>query len=90
AVKNHMGNTDPVELMKLHDKIIRMENSVAGLSEDGIGVAKSPSHYVQFVEKRIPAKGDRMFATHYHTGYVPDVMDKVLNTEELKKNGWGP
>ncbi|QFQ23726.1 putative mucin/carbohydrate-binding domain-containing protein [Bacillus thuringiensis] len=90
AVKNHMGDTDPTELMKLHDKIIRMENSVAGLSEDGIGVAKSPSHYVQFVEKRIPAKGDLMFAKDYHTGYVPDAMDKVLNTEKLTKNGWGP
>ncbi|PFF00266.1 peptidase M60 [Bacillus thuringiensis] len=90
AVKNHMGDTDPVELMKLHDKIIRMENSVAGLSEDGMGVAKSPSHYVQFVEKRVPAKGDHMFATDYHTGYVPDVMDKVLDTEKLTKNGWGP
>ncbi|MDA2340469.1 M60 family metallopeptidase [Bacillus cereus] len=90
AVKNHMGDTDPVELMKLHDKIIRMENAVAGLSEDGIGVAKSPSHYVQFVEKRIPKGNDHMFAEHYHTGYVPDAMDKVLNTEELTKNGWGP
>ncbi|MDF9615669.1 putative mucin/carbohydrate-binding domain-containing protein [Bacillus cereus] len=90
AVKNHMGDTDPVELMKLHDKVIRMENSVAGLSEDGIGVSKSPSHYVQFVEKRIPAKGENMFATHYHTGYVPDSMDKVLNTEQFVKKGWGP
>ncbi|MGH0423334.1 M60 family metallopeptidase [Bacillus pretiosus] len=90
AVKNHMGDTDPVELMQLHDKIIKMENSVAGLSEDGIGVAKSPSHYVQFVEKRIPEDGDFMLATHYHTAYVPNVMDKVLNTEELKKDGWGP
>ncbi|MFJ8368985.1 putative mucin/carbohydrate-binding domain-containing protein [Bacillus cereus] len=90
AVKNHMGDTDPVELMKLHDKIIRMENAVAGLSEDVTGVAKSPSHYVQFVEKRIPEEKDHMFAKHYHTGYVPDVMDKVLNTEELTNNGWGP
>ncbi|MDF9484575.1 putative mucin/carbohydrate-binding domain-containing protein [Bacillus cereus] len=90
AVKKHMGDTDPVELMKLHDKIIRMENSVAGLSEDGMGVAKSPSHYVQFVEKRIPEKRDHMFATDYHTGYVPDVMNKILNTEELTKDGWGP
>ncbi|EEM45354.1 hypothetical protein bthur0005_47520 [Bacillus thuringiensis serovar pakistani str. T13001] len=90
AVKNHMGNTDPVELMKLHDKVIRMENSVAGLSEDGIGVSKSPSHYVQFVEKRIPAEGENMFATHYHTGYVPDSMDKVLNAEQFVKKGWGP
>ena len=40
AVKNYMGDTDPTELMKLHDKIIRMENSVAGLHEDSIGLAK--------------------------------------------------
>ena len=47
-----MRETDPVELMKLHDKIIRFENSVAGLFEDGVGVAKAPNHYIQFVEKR--------------------------------------
>ena len=40
AVANYMGETDPVELMRLHDKIIRFENSVAGLSEDGIGCQK--------------------------------------------------
>ena len=51
AVKNYMRETDPVELMKLHDKIIRFENSVAGLFEDGVGVAKAPNHYIQFVEK---------------------------------------
>ena len=28
-----------------------------------------------------------MFATHYHTAYIPDVMDKVLNIEELTKSG---
>ena len=48
--------------MELHDKIIRIENAVAGLSEDGVGVAKSPIHYAQFVEKRKPAEGDFMFA----------------------------
>ena len=52
-----MKNTDPTDLMKLHDKIIRLENAVAGLSEDSVGFAKSPTHYVQFVEKRKPAKG---------------------------------
>ena len=36
-----MKNTDPTDLMKLHDKIIRLENAVAGLSEDSVGVAKS-------------------------------------------------
>ncbi|QWG61144.1 putative mucin/carbohydrate-binding domain-containing protein [Bacillus mycoides] len=90
SVQEYMKNTDPTELMKLHDKIIRLENAVAGLSEDGVGVAKSPTHYVQFVEKRKPAKGDFMFATNYHTGYIPTAMNRVLDLEVLKKDGWGP
>ncbi|MGN4253786.1 putative mucin/carbohydrate-binding domain-containing protein [Bacillus cereus group sp. MYBKT14-1] len=90
AVKNYMGETDPVELMRLHDKIIRFENSVAGLYEDGVGVSKAPNHYIQFVEKRKPGKGDWMFATHYHTGYVPETMDRVLNIKRLQGDGWGP
>ncbi|HDR4455869.1 TPA: wall-associated protein [Bacillus cereus] len=90
AVANYMGETDPVELMRLHDKIIRFENSVAGLSEDGIGVSKAPNHYIQFVEKRKPDKDDWMFATHYHTGYVPETMDRVLNIKRLQGDGWGP
>ena len=85
-----MKNTDPTDLMKLHDKIIRLENAVAGLSEDSVGVAKSPTHYVQFVEKRKPAKGDFMFAKHYHTGYIPTAMNRVLDIEVLEKDGWGP
>ncbi|MCU4840482.1 putative mucin/carbohydrate-binding domain-containing protein [Bacillus thuringiensis] len=90
AVAYYMGETDPVELMRLHDKIIRFENSVAGLSEDGIGVSKAPNHYIQFVEKRKPDKDDWMFATHYHTGYVPETMDRVLNIKRLQGDGWGP
>ncbi|PGO24010.1 wall-associated protein [Bacillus cereus] len=90
SVQKYMKNTDPTELMKLHDKIIRLENAVAGLSEDGVGVAKSPTHYVQFVEKRKPAKGNFMFATNYHTGYIPTAMNRVLDIEVLEKDGWGP
>ncbi|PFQ50853.1 peptidase M60 [Bacillus cereus] len=90
AVENYMGETDPVELMRLHDKIIRFENSVAGLSEDGVGLSKAPNHYIQFVEKRKPDKDDWMFATHYHTGYVPETMDRVLNIKRLQGDGWGP
>ncbi len=56
AVKNYMGETDPVELMRLHDKIIRFENSVAGLYEDGVGVSKAPNHYIQFVERENQVK----------------------------------
>ncbi|MGM1510981.1 putative mucin/carbohydrate-binding domain-containing protein [Bacillus cereus group sp. BceL212] len=90
SVQKYMKNTDPTDLMKLHDKIIRLENAVAGLSEDSVGVAKSPTHYVQFVEKRKPAKGDFMFAKHYHTGYIPIAMNRVLDIEVLEKDGWGP
>ncbi|MEC5238196.1 putative mucin/carbohydrate-binding domain-containing protein [Bacillus mycoides] len=90
SMQKYMKNTDPTELMKLHDKIIRLENAVAGLSEDGVGVAKSPTHYVQFVEKRKPAEGNFMFATNYHTGYIPTAMNRVLDLEVLEKDGWGP
>ncbi|MDA2394752.1 M60 family metallopeptidase [Bacillus cereus] len=90
SVQKYMKNTDPTDLMKLHDKIIRLENAVAGLSEDSVGIAKSPTHYVQFVEKRKPAKGDFMFAKHYHTGYIPTAMNRVLDIEVLEKDGWGP
>ncbi|HFJ9440729.1 TPA: putative mucin/carbohydrate-binding domain-containing protein [Bacillus albus] len=90
AVQDHMNDTDPTKLMELHDKIIRLENAVAGLSEDGIGVAKSPNHYVQFVEKLNPDEDDFMFATNYHTGYIPSAMNRVLDIEVLEKDGWGP
>ncbi|MGQ7872837.1 putative mucin/carbohydrate-binding domain-containing protein [Bacillus sp. 1A] len=90
AVQDHMNDTNPTKLMKLHDKIIRLENAVAGLSEDGVGVAKSPNHYVQFVEKRNPDEDDFMFATNYHTGYIPSAMNRVLDIEVLEKDGWGP
>ncbi|PGB51312.1 putative mucin/carbohydrate-binding domain-containing protein [Bacillus anthracis] len=90
SVQKYMKNTAPTELMQLHDKIIRLENAVAGLSEDGVGVAKSPIHYVQFVEKRKPSEGDFMFATNYHTGYIPRAMNRVLDLEVLEKDGWGP
>ncbi|PFB79632.1 wall-associated protein [Bacillus anthracis] len=90
SIQKFMKNTNPLELMKLHDKIIRIENAVAGLSEDGVGVAKSPNHYVQFVEKRNPDEDDFMFATNYHTGYIPSAMNRVLDIEVLEKDGWGP
>ncbi|HDR4421263.1 TPA: wall-associated protein [Bacillus cereus] len=90
SIQEFMKNTNPIELMKLHDKIIRIENAVAGLSEDGVGVAKSPIHYAQFVEKRKPDEDDFMFAKDYHTGYIPTAMNRVLDIEVLEKDGWGP
>ncbi|PEW80555.1 wall-associated protein [Bacillus cereus] len=90
SVQKYMKNTDPTDLMQLHDKIIRLENAVAGLSENSMGVAKSPIHYAQFIEKRKPAEGDFMFAKNYHTGYIPTAMNRVLDIEVLEKDGWGP
>ena len=31
-----------------------------------------------------------MFAKHYHTGYIPTAMNRVLDIEVLEKDGWGP
>ena len=30
-----------------------------------------------------------MFAKHYHTGYIPTAMNRVLDIEVLEKDGWG-
>ncbi|MGW8751788.1 putative mucin/carbohydrate-binding domain-containing protein [Bacillus wiedmannii] len=90
AVQNYMKNTDPTKLLKLHDQIIRIENEMSGLSEEGVGVAKAPKHYVQFVENRYPDEGDWMDAYYYRTSYVKKALKRVLDSEELKSNGWGP
>ncbi|NKW87012.1 putative mucin/carbohydrate-binding domain-containing protein [Bacillus cereus] len=90
AVQDYMANTDPTELLKLHDQIIRIENEMSGLSEESVGVAEAPKHYVQFVENRYPEEGDWMNAYYYRTSYVKKAMKYVLDSEELKTDGWGP
>ncbi|WP_460266350.1 M60 family metallopeptidase, partial [Bacillus luti] len=90
AVQDYMKNTDPTELLKLHDQIIRIENKMSGLSEESVGVAKAPKHYVQFVENRYPEEGDWMNAYYYRTSYVKKAMRYVLDSKELKTDGWGP
>ncbi|MED3395274.1 putative mucin/carbohydrate-binding domain-containing protein [Bacillus wiedmannii] len=90
AVQDYMKNTDPTELLKLHDQIIRIENEMSGLSEESVGMAKAPKHYVQFVENRYPEEGDWMNAYYYRTSYVKKAMEYILDTETLKTNGWGP
>ena len=90
AVQDYMENTDPTELLKLHDQIIRIENEMSGLSEESVGVAEAPKHYVQFVENRYPEEGDWMNAYYYRTSYVKKAMKYVLDSEELKTDGWGP
>ncbi|WP_242301418.1 putative mucin/carbohydrate-binding domain-containing protein [Bacillus cereus group sp. BfR-BA-01423] len=90
AVQDYMKSTDPTELLKLHDQIIRIENKISGLSEESVGVAKAPKHYVQFVENRYPEEGDWMNAYYYRTSYVKNAMKYVLDSKELKTDGWGP
>lgn len=90
AVQDYMKNTDPTELLKLHDQIIRIENKISGLSEESVGVAKAPKHYVQFVENRYPEEGNWMNAYYYRTSYVKNAMKYVLDSKELKTDGWGP
>ncbi|PFT66185.1 peptidase M60 [Bacillus cereus] len=88
-VKKNMEKTDPTDLMKAHDKAIRIENNLSGLSEDRPGMAKASEHYVQFIEAKYPTK-PFMYATDYYTGYETDAIEFVLDIEKFKNKGWGP
>ncbi|MGE6591822.1 M60 family metallopeptidase [Bacillus mycoides] len=88
-VNNYMGKTDPTDLMKAHDEAIRIENALSGLSEDGVGMAKSGKHYVQFIEAKYSLRS-YMYATNYYTGYAKESIKYVLDLEKFKNDGWGP
>ncbi|AJG75339.1 peptidase M60-like family protein [Bacillus thuringiensis] len=88
-VEKNMKKTDPTELMKKHDEAIRIENALSGLSEDGIGVANSGKHYIQFIEAKHPTS-PFMYANNYLTGYAEDSIEFVLDIEKFTKDGWGP
>ncbi|TCW59214.1 carbohydrate-binding protein (putative mucin) [Bacillus thuringiensis] len=88
-VKKNMVNTNPTELMKKHDEAIRIENALSGLSEDGIGVANSGKHYVQFIEATYPVL-PYMYAVNYYTGYAQESIEDVLDIEKFVTDGWGP
>ncbi|WHT89451.1 putative mucin/carbohydrate-binding domain-containing protein [Bacillus cereus] len=88
-VEKNMKKTDPTELMKKHDEAIRIENALSGLSEDGIGVANSGKHYIQFIEAKYPTS-PFMYANNYLTGYAEDSIEFVLDIEKFTKDGWGP
>lgn len=88
-VQKYMKNMDLIDLMKLYDKIICLENVVVGLFEDSVGVVKFLIYYVQFVEKWKFVKGDFMFVKYYYIGYILIVMNRVLDIEVFEKDGWG-
>ncbi|MBK5348589.1 peptidase M60 [Bacillus sp. TH44] len=89
SAQEYMKDTDPTDLMKAHDKAIRIENALSGLSEDGVGVAKAGKHYVQFIEAKNPLASN-MYAFDYYTGYPGEEIQEVLDIEMFKHDGWGP
>ncbi|MBK5494522.1 M60 family metallopeptidase [Bacillus sp. TH13] len=88
SVQKYMKDTDPKDLMKAHDKAIRIENALSGLSEDGVGVAKAGEHYVQFIEAKYPLASNK-YAFDYYTGYPDEEIQDVLDIETFKHDGWG-
>ncbi|MEH7594275.1 immunoglobulin-like domain-containing protein [Bacillus toyonensis] len=77
------SNTDPVELLKKIDESIRLEDRVAGLSEE-----EADKHYVHFVEDNHSSY--YMYAYTYRTAYVKDAIQVVLDINQFTKDGWGP
>ncbi|EJR89627.1 M60 family metallopeptidase [Bacillus cereus] len=87
--KEFLEGKDPSALIKKHDKAIRIQDKVSGLSESYTGVAKADTHYVHFVEDYTKKDG-WMYAMEYHTAYVSGAIKFVLDLESFKKDGWGP
>ncbi|MDG1612898.1 putative mucin/carbohydrate-binding domain-containing protein [Bacillus paranthracis] len=87
-VKQHMENTNPIELMKRHDEAIRIESKISGLLDEAMGSAGPVKHYTHFVQANY-SKLD-MFATEYHTGYTGDYIKDVLDINTFQNDGWGP
>ncbi|MDD8003554.1 putative mucin/carbohydrate-binding domain-containing protein [Bacillus cereus] len=87
-VKQHMENTNPIELMKKHDEAIRIESKISGLLDEAMGSAGPVKHYTHFVQANY-SKLD-MFATEYHTGYTGDYIKDVLDINTFQNDGWGP
>ncbi|KAA0784560.1 M60 family metallopeptidase [Bacillus sp. BPN334] len=78
------SNTDPVQLLKKMDEATRIQDKVAGLSEEQVG-----KHYVHYVEEN-HSPDYYMYATSYRTAYVGDAIQYVLDIDKFVKDGWGP
>ncbi|MEC1966553.1 M60 family metallopeptidase [Bacillus cereus] len=78
------SNTDPVQLLKKMDEAIRIQDKVAGLSEEQVD-----KHYVHYVEEN-HSPDYYMYATSYRTAYVGDAIQYVLDINKFVKDGWGP
>ncbi|MEK7019601.1 M60 family metallopeptidase [Bacillus sp. FSL R9-9410] len=78
------SNTDPEELLKKIDEAVRIQDRLAGLSEE-----QADKHYISFAEDN-HSLDYYMYATNYSTAYVGDAIQHVLNVKEFTENGWGP
>ncbi|EMX0189792.1 hypothetical protein AAFX88_000717 [Bacillus cereus] len=78
------SNTDPVQLLKKIDEATRIQDKVAGLSEEQVD-----KHYVHYVEEN-HSPDYYMYATSYRTAYVGDAIQYVLDINKFVKDGWGP
>ncbi|MEC2256659.1 M60 family metallopeptidase, partial [Bacillus cereus] len=78
------SNTDPVQLLKKMDKATRIQDKVAGLSEEQVD-----KHYVHYVEEN-HSPDYYMYATSYRTAYVGDAIQYVLDINKFITDGWGP
>ncbi|MGQ8827105.1 M60 family metallopeptidase [Bacillus sp. NA_146.1] len=78
------SNTDPVQLLKKMDEATRIQDKVAGLSEE-----QADKHYIHYVEEN-HSPDYYMYATSYRTAYVGDAIQYVLDINKFIKDGWGP
>ncbi|MBG9506686.1 hypothetical protein ABE45_12945 [Bacillus thuringiensis] len=78
------SNTDPVQLLKKMDEATRIQDKVAGLSEEQVD-----KHYVHYVEEN-HSSDYYMYATSYRTAYVGDAIQYVLDINKFITDGWGP
>ncbi|WP_404401365.1 M60 family metallopeptidase [Pelagibacterium halotolerans] len=83
--KLHIDN--PVKTLQTIDRIIELENSLAGISDTGSGITDGSGVVHQFVESQ---HGDWMYATNGYTGYVTNAIKALLNDQKLAHEGWGP
>ncbi|MDR4138646.1 M60 family metallopeptidase [Bacillus cereus] len=78
------SNTDPVQLLKKMDEATRIQDKVAGLSEEQVD-----KHYIHYVEEN-HSPDYYMYAYPYRTAYVGDAIQYVLDINKFINDGWGP
>ncbi|PFT68250.1 hypothetical protein COK73_19125 [Bacillus cereus] len=78
------SNTDPVQLLKKMDEATRIQDKVAGLSEEQVD-----KHYIHYVEEN-HSPDYYMYAYPYRTAYVGDAIQYVLDINKFVTDGWGP